>query len=351
MAHPDGSPTGGLAELEALLAAEAPRMDFLQILRRIECAARDRPRIGEASKPAEEPVRLGQEASLAFAPSAVAGYTPGAPGQPGRLSVSFFGLLGPNGALPLHLTELARERARSHADPTFTRFLDVFHHRMFEFFYRAWAAGQPTVNYDRADRDRFADYVAALIGYLLPSLRGGDGVPDRAKLYYAGWLVSGSRSADGLAAIVGDHLQLPTQVESFVGGWADLPESARWRLGRTPDSAGALGLTTTAGARAWQCAHKFRVVLGPLTRPQFDRMLPGGASLERLKALVSTYAGEHLEWDVRLVLDRSTERPLTLGRGTRLGWDAWLTHRGVGAAGRDDVVFDPLARRPGAAVP
>ena len=45
-----------------------------------------------------------------------------------------FGLLGPNGPLPLHLTEYVRERLRHHADPTFARFLDLFHHRFALFF-------------------------------------------------------------------------------------------------------------------------------------------------------------------------------------------------------------------------
>jgi type VI secretion system protein ImpH len=64
-------------------------------------------------------------------------------GAPPRLMQRIFGLLGPNGALPLHLTEYARERAQHHGDPTFQRFLDTLTHRFALLFYRAWAEAQP----------------------------------------------------------------------------------------------------------------------------------------------------------------------------------------------------------------
>ena len=70
-------------------------------------------------------------------------------GAPPRLQVRLFGLFGPNGPLPLHLTEYARERLRLAGDPTFARFCDIFHHRFLALFYRAWAQAQPHVNRDR----------------------------------------------------------------------------------------------------------------------------------------------------------------------------------------------------------
>ena len=53
--------------------AEKPfAYDFFQALRRLECLYPAKPRLGEALRPADEPVRLGQEPSLAFAPAALA---------------------------------------------------------------------------------------------------------------------------------------------------------------------------------------------------------------------------------------------------------------------------------------
>ena len=50
--------------------ARAPyRHDFYQALRRIECLHPGKPRLGQSLRPVDDPVRLGQEASLSFAPA------------------------------------------------------------------------------------------------------------------------------------------------------------------------------------------------------------------------------------------------------------------------------------------
>lgn len=307
------------------------------MLRRLECAFRDRPRVGEATRPAQEAIRLGQEPSLSFAPASLAGLRPGKDGAPPWLLVHFMGLLGPHGPLPLHLTEYVRDRLRNVNDPTMTRFLDLFHHRMLTLFYRAWAKSQPTVSHDRPESDRFQVYIAALTGLAARVLRNADTVPDSAKFFYSGLLAGQTRHAAGLAAIIGEFFGMPTRIEEFVGDWLDLPDRNRWALGRR-EPAGLLGLSTTLGARTWSRQQKFRIALGPLDRGQFQRMLPGGASLPRLKDLVRGYVGDELSWDVRLTLHERVEESLKLGR-SRLGWTAWLG-RVVGEQ-REDLILDP----------
>ena len=101
----------------ARLAAEPYRFDFYQTLRRLECLYSEKPRWGCARHPADEPVRLGQDPDLSFAPAPLSSFETAA-GQVPRLGVRLFGLLGPNGPLPLHITEYARGRLRraGHAD-------------------------------------------------------------------------------------------------------------------------------------------------------------------------------------------------------------------------------------------
>jgi type VI secretion system protein ImpH len=94
------------------------------------------------------------------------------------------------------------------------------------------------------------------------------------------------------------------------------------------------------GARAFSRGHKFRVVLGPLDRKQFQRMLPGKPGLAKLTALVRNYVGDALAWDVKLVLDERTQEPLTLGR-SRLGWTSWLGAGVGGDGGRQDLILNP----------
>ena len=71
MAGETGPAPDPVAALQALL--EQPEsFDFFEALRRIECAWPSLPRLGTAARPADEPVRLGQAPSLAFAPSMLA---------------------------------------------------------------------------------------------------------------------------------------------------------------------------------------------------------------------------------------------------------------------------------------
>src|SRR5262249_37677170 len=148
-----------------------------------------------------------------------------------RLFVSFLGLLGPNGPMPLHLSEFARDRERNHADPTMARFLDVFNHRVISLFYRAWACNQKTVSLDRGRDDRFASFIASLFGMGMDTMLGRDRVEDHAKRFYSGRLVSQTRNAEGLQAIIGDYFGVPTQLIEFCGQWMPLPEDCRCRLG------------------------------------------------------------------------------------------------------------------------
>lgn len=314
-----------LALLRALEAAPYG-FGFFQALRQLECAYRERPRLGQTARPTQEPIRLAQQSSLSFAPSTLAAFQPGAEGVPPRLSVYFLGLFGPNGPLPLHLSEYARDRQRNAGDPTFARFADIFHHRVLALFYRAWANARPTVSFDRPETDRFGVYLAALFGQGMPAFRARDAMPDLAKLHYAGHLTAQTRHPDGLAAILSDFFRLPARIEEFVGHWLYLPPESQWRLGASRET-GCLGLTTIVGPRIWDRQYKFRIRLGPLAFDEYRRLLPGGDSLPRLVAVVRNYLGDELDWDLNLVLRREETPPIRLGAQGQLGWTTWLTSR------------------------
>ena len=340
MAGEDRTQADALAVL-GLLKEGAYRFDFFHAVRCLENVYRDKPRVGQSPRPADDPIRLAQEPSLAFSPSTVASFKPGQDGRPPRLTVYFLGLFGPNGPLPLHLTEYARDRLRHSADPTLARFLDIFHHRMLSLFYRAWASAQPTVQYDRPESDRFSLYVGSLIGIGQPSLRDRDEFPDLAKLHHAGHLVCQSRHADGLRSILGDFFRLPVGLEEFVGQWLELPENCLSRLGLSREES-ALGRSITIGSRTWECQNKFRIRFGPLRLAEYEDLLPGGESLRRLIALVRNYVGDSLDWDLRLVLKKEEVPSLRLGGRERLGWTTWLAGPSP-AEDRSDLTLSPMA--------
>ncbi len=303
----------------AAMAAEPWDYDFFQALRRIECELPAHPRIGHSLRLGEDPLRLGQRPDCGFAPSTLATVDAGAQGRPPRLDQFFFGLTGPNGPLPLHLTEYARERLRHHNDGTFKRFLDVFNHRLLTLFYRAWAESRPTVSHDRPDDDYWAARLGALSGRGMQSLLGQGPICDSARYHYTGHLAAQTRYPDGLRAILATYFELPVSIEEYVGQWLELPECSR--LGH---SASTLGLDLCLGSHVWDRQHKFLIRLGPLDLSQYQRLLPGGELFGELAAWVAEYQGEELDWDVNLVLRQQEVPRMNLDGGDRLGFNTWL---------------------------
>jgi len=321
----------------AKLEAAPYRHDFYQTLRRLECLYSEKPRWGQARRPVDEPVRLGQDPDLSFAPAPLASFD--TPGKTPRLQVRLFGLFGPNGPLPVHLTEYAHERLQHAGDPTFSRFLDIFHHRFLALFYRAWAQAQPAVNRDRPKDDRFTVYIGSFLGMSPAALRGRDTVPDLAKFFHVGALIRHVRNVEGLTHILQHFFRVPVRIEEFVGHWMLL--STRERTYLSSENA-VLGSGAVLGGRLWDRQHKFRIHLGPLTLDQYESFLPGAHSLKKLVDWVRHYLCFELDWDVKLALDHSEVPRLRLGRGQRLGLTTWVGRRGSETPA-DDLCVDAEA--------
>jgi type VI secretion system protein ImpH len=362
MADEDRTPPRAVTLLNELDVAPYT-FDFFQAVRLLDCDYPDKPPTGQSTRTADDPLRFGQEASMAFAPATL--YAVERHEKPPRLIQRFFGLLGPQGPLPLHITEYVRDRLRNHGDSTFLRFLDVFHHRMITLFYRAWARVQPTVSFDHPRSDRFSNYIASLFGHGMRAFRERDALPDLPKHHFAGMLSCQTRHVDGLLAILRGYFQLPVRIEEFVGQWIELPPGSQCLLG-TP--AAKLGVTTSVGSHVWDCQQKFRIIFGPLTLEEYYRMLPGvskksaaredrpsgastsdltlenvssNASLNRLVAAVRSYVGDELQWDVQLILRREETPSLSMGGAGQLGWSSWTNSEPM-QRDPDDLVLDAM---------
>lgn len=302
------------------------RFGLFAALRVLEQAFADRPRFGESRKASDDAARLGNAPHLTFAPSDVTSFEMSKGQDAAHLEQHSFGVFGPNGALPLHLSEQAYERRRQQDDATLVDFVNIFQHRLISLFYRAWANSDPATSFDRPGSDRFVMYLGALQGMAPPEARGRDAVADYAKLSRAGSFDSQTRSAEGLETVLADYFGLPVEIRQFVGAWLPIPEELRCRLGRDREFA-TLGQGATVGRATWQCQYKFEIVLGPLTLSTLKNFLPGARGLKELHALTRLYTSDEWTWQLRLLL-RDREIPgIRMGRVGQLGWTTWLGKR------------------------
>jgi len=300
--------------------------DFFHAVRLLECAHLELPRVGESRRLQDDVVWFGQNVSLGFAPSEIAEYTPGSDNRRPRMLVNFFGLLGPNGPMPLWLTEYVygRLHRQKEEDGALRDFLDMFNHRMLSLLYRAWSRHQPCVSHDRPGNDPFAGQIASLIGLRTADATRSDVLPLHVRLHYAGRLCCPTGNAEGLRAILQDYFGVSTQIVPFIEEWITLPEHQRCLLGRSPANA-RIGATLIVGSSYLYCQRKFRIRLGPMGLTQYRRFLPGGTSFAELVAWTNSYVGNELTWEVQLLLHREEIPGTFLGKTcSQLGWSCWL---------------------------
>ncbi len=160
-----------------------------------------------AMRPHAKPFRVGQKPSLIFAPSEVA------EAKIGGLHIRLYGLgmLGPNGLLPIYVTEIAREREEHRGDATLSNFLDIFHQRSLRILCRAWAVGQATANRDRLGHDRFSFYVGCLSG-LSPRRGERHRMLPHARLAATLRLTSEPRNSKGLCNWIAHQFGVPVSM-------------------------------------------------------------------------------------------------------------------------------------------
>lgn len=309
-----------------LLFSEGYRFDFFQAVRLLERLDPDREPVGESVDPKKEAVRFRSRVSLMFPPSQIHDIEAPGPGEsgPAKMTVPFWGLTGPIGVLPTPYTELLIERTR-YKDTGLWEFLDLFHHRLLSFFYRAWEKSRFPVAYERTGEDRFTTFLFDVVGMGTDHLRGRMAVPDQALVFYSGLIAQRPHSATALAQVLRDYFRVPVEVDQFHGQWLALEAENLTRMGAANSE---LGVNLVAGTHVFVSQSKFRVRLGPLTLRQFSSFLPNGRALRPLSQMSRFLAGFELDFDVQLVLKKEEVPPCQLGGAgaipPMLGWSTWV---------------------------
>ena len=301
------------------LKREPWRFDFFATMRRIERSHPDKPKIGDAAARREEFVALGEEPYLDFPASTLSRVESDAQGRI-RIFAKFLGLLGPQGALPLATTEEAYSWSLKR-DDAFPRFLDLFHHRFLQLFYRAWADSRPIAQHDRPKDDRFSAYIGSAIGIGSPPYRDRDSVPDIAKLAYAGLIAPQAKSASRLRDLIAGLFKVDVEIEEFVGTRLAFEKADCTALGARHAT---LGVDALVGSSIMSVEDKFRIRIRTDGMAQYRRFLPSGDKAEPLADIVFLYVGEQLDWDVELALPARAAEPTRLGQSGQLGWTTWM---------------------------
>ena len=324
------------------------RFNFFQAVYLLDKLHQSSASPGEEGPLSEELIRFRASSKLSFPPVDVYSIErkDGKPiqditGRPEivRIVLSFMGLYGVHSPLPSYFSEviaLVDDRDDEH-EPDYVagdmgiralrRFLDIFDHRMYSLFYRAWKKYRYHLQFRERARDSMSQCMLSLLGLGTPALQDLVGVEASRLIAYTGIIGQKVHCAAGLRGLLSDYFGgIGVDITEFIPRWVVISEQYRPRLGLDHSGTKArLGETVTIGERIRDLSGKFRIALGPLNLERFRRFLPGGTDSQELCDLVRFYAPDQLSFDIRLILRKEEVPPLRLGAGlAQLGWTSWL---------------------------
>lgn len=298
------------------------QQDLFKILREIERNFPNKPRIGDSTVLADEVVRLMQDPFLAFPATNVG---EGEVTEDGRIRLvtRFLGMFGPQGALPLYVTETAKEWLNAR-DPSFARFVDIFSTRFQQLFFRAWADARPIAQYERPESDRFLSYLASFAGFGTPAVRNVDTTPDEAKLPFVGIASMQVKTARGLVQILHGIFGVDAEIVEWVGTWLDFEPDDCMAIGR---NSCRLSGDAFVGKRVLSINERIRVKILCNDLQQYQSFLPVGAEYKRLTDLIFFYLGYRQEVEIQLGINSARSPHVALGKQGRLGWTSWMQRK------------------------
>lgn len=320
----------GSDDLIEELRRDAHSFDFFQAVRLLHLTAPGRGAVGTFALPPEEAARFTSNPGLGFPAGEIQELETGPDGQP-RMEVNFMGLVGNSGVLPLHYSRSVLEESRE-GRSSLRDFLDIFQHRLVSLFYRAWEKARFFVPFERREADPISARLMDLVGLGNETLRGRVGFPDEDLLFYAGLLGLRQRNAVSLQRIIEDYLQVPVEVQQFIGSWYSLDEESQCRLDDEVDETSPrLGEHTVVGDEIWDPQARVRLRIGPLSREAYENFLPGGRAHDTLKHLTTFFSDGQFDFEAQLVLLKEDVPPVVLGEddgsATPLGYSTWLRTR------------------------
>jgi len=318
------------------LLAHPYRFEFFQAVRVLELSLKAQGATSDQA--AADFIRFENSISLAFPPSEIERLHVEAPpsndnhGRPTPryvMTPAFMGFLGPSGTLPRHYSERLASHQLYHRDHGPRAFLDTFSNRAVALFYSAWKKYRLELSYESNGKNGFLPLLMSLGGLghanLRDCLNADDiGIRDESLAYYAGALRSKPVTVNHLQNILREYFQVDAQIDQFVGKFYPLPDVHQTSLGL---GNAELGASALIGQRLWQRDLRIGLTLGPLSRADFERFLPGQKAAHALEELIKLVIGLTLECEVRLVLQAQAVRgfALTDQRDTgRLGWDTFV---------------------------
>ncbi|MBM3736296.1 MAG: type VI secretion system baseplate subunit TssG [Acidobacteria bacterium] len=283
--------------------------------------------MGRFHPPGREAVRLRGSARLSHAASDIESVAHPVDAAP-VLQTRGFGLTGESGELPHAYSSYVLERTQR-GDTAMAAFLDIFHHRMLSFLYRAWQSPRFALAAEAGEPNPMDGFLWSLLG--LSAAPPPDEIVG-SLLASVALLLPRPRSAEALRGMLSEYFSATVRIEEFRGNWSPFANEDRTVLDDEP-AAGRpcfqLGMGAALGDQAWDPQAAIRIRVGPLPLRQYREFLPGGPAWSTLRTMVQFFSNGAFDFEINPVLAREEAPRIRLGGGEplQLGWTTWLAAR------------------------
>ncbi len=108
-----------------------------------------------------------------------------------------------------------------------------------------------------------------------------------------------------------------------MGTWRSLREPDYCVLGGECLGSHHAGFGAVVGDEIWDQRSRVRLKLGPLTQAQYRNFLPTGPAWPELRAMLRSFCGNDLEFEIQLILRREDGAGVRVAQPARKALCAW----------------------------
>ncbi|MFC6051551.1 type VI secretion protein [Acinetobacter sp. Ac_877] len=237
-----------------------------------------------------------------------------------NVDVKGFGLFGPNGSLPIHITEMIYERKIHQKDTLFNDFVDIFHNRLISLFYKAWRDAQDITSLENKDAWKFSKYIASILG-IENQKESKRSLHHYDQFYNSSLLLNKNMPLENFKAILTNFFETDVEIEEYIGQWID---ASAFSITLENKNQVTLGQGFLVGDKIFDITQKIRLVIGPIDLQKYLKFIRGQKFANQLIEWVGQYTRHQLDWDVDFIVDYKTIPVSSLSGGVSLGLTSWL---------------------------
>jgi len=241
--------------------------------------------------------------------------------------LNFLGLYGINSPLPrcYHEQVAMQQSILGENEVPLQNFLDIFNDRFYWLYYQSWKKYKYYYYFNEGSTNKVTQRINAFIGRGPNYARKESKISHHTLLKFSGFLSNRVRNKAGLSIILSYVFPfIKIKIKEFVPKWVKISNVPQLGGTETNESL-KLGVNSFIGDSALDYMSRICIEIGPISFEEYLSFTPNSEKSEKLKELLDIYLNDGLEYDVKIIVNSETIKPIDWNDDRlRLGSSVWL---------------------------